>query len=122
MESAIDHLGSVSRTYQKAADDYRGIAVRAAQAEAEHRTARAKAILSIKARAERMSQGEAEARADADDRIAGLYLARLIAAAEADAHREKLRQLREQLATGRTRAASERAVDEIHARGLSGAA
>jgi len=36
--------------------------------------------------------------------------------------REKLRQLREQVATGRTAVASERTADSFHAQGLSGAA
>jgi hypothetical protein len=121
--SAIARLGVVSRAYEIAADEYRGIAVAAAQSEAAHKAARAKAILREKAREDvRMSHAEAEARAEADDEIAGLYLDRMVKAALADSHREKLRQLREQVATGRTAGASEREVDRIHAGGLSGAA
>jgi hypothetical protein len=121
--SAISRLGEVSRAYETAAGEYRAIAVRAAEAEAAHKTARAKAILKAKAsETERISHAEAETRAEADDHIAGLYRERLISSALADSHREKLRQLREQVATGRTAVTSEREVDRIHAGGLSGAA
>lgn len=121
--SALRRLGEVSRAYELAADQYRDIAIKAAEAEAAHKVARAKAILQYKAsETERISHAEAETRAEADDHIAGLYLERVITAAKADAHREKLRQLREQVATGRTAVASEREIDRIHADGLSGAA
>lgn len=121
--SALRRLGEVSRAYEIAAGEYRDIAVRAAEAEAAHKAARAKAILKAKAsETERISHAEAEARAEADDVIAGLYRERLISSALADSHREKLRQLREQVATGRTAVASEREVDRIHAGDMSGAA
>ena len=121
--SAIRRLGEVSRAYELAADEYRAIALRAAEAEAAHKSARARMILQVKAReTERISHAEAEARAEADEEIAGLYRNRLITAALQDSHREKLRQLREQVATGRTAVTSEREIDKIHAGGLSGAA
>ena len=121
--SALARLGAVSRAYEIAADEYRGIAQAAAEAEAAHKAARAKAILRFKAdETQRMSHAEAETRAEADETIADLYRQRLIAGALADSAREKLRQLREQVATGRTAVASERAVDGLHANGLSGAA
>lgn len=121
--SAIQRLGAVSRAYEVAADEYREIAQRSALAEAAHKCARAKKILAVKADdTQRMSHAEAETRAEADDEIAGLYRERLCAAALADSAREKLRQLREQVATGRTAVASERAVDELHSRNLTGAA
>lgn len=123
MKSASQRLGEVSRAYEIAADEYRVIAQRAAEAEAAHKSARAKKILAAKADdSQRMSHAEAETRAEADDSIAVLYRERLIAAALADSAREKLRQLREQNANGRTAVASDRAVDEFHARGLTGAA
>lgn len=124
----MGRLGAVSRAYEIAVDAYRQIALDAAAAEAEHKTARAKAILACKAgtgpegQKVRMSHAEAETRAEADDRIAELYLKRLTTAAIADSHREKLRQLREQVATGRTAVASERAADQFHAEGRTGAA
>jgi hypothetical protein len=120
--SALDRLGVVSRAYEAAADEYRQIAHDAALAEAAHKAARAKAILSAKASGERVSHAEAETRAEADDDIAGLYQDRLVKAAFADSHREKLRQLREQVATGRTAVVAERDVDRFHAQGLTGAA
>lgn len=121
--SAIARLGAVSREYERLADEYRDVAVAAAEAEAAHKVARAKAILQAKAsETERISHAEAEARAEAGDDIANLYRNRLITAALADSHREKLRQLREQIATGRTAVTTERAIDQIHAQGTSGAA
>lgn len=119
----MERLGAVSRAYEQAVNAYRQVALDAAVAEAEHRAERAKAVLRFKAcETERISNAEAEARAEADDRIAGLYLRRLTTAAEADAHRERLRQLREQVATGRTAVASERAQDQLHADRATGAA
>lgn len=120
--TALGRLGDVSRAYELAADEYRGIAQRAAEAEAAHKAARAKAILRYKAAGERVSHAEAETRAEAEDEIAELFRDRLITAALADSAREKLRQLREQVATGRTAVASERAVDSFHAQGITGAA
>lgn len=121
--SAIRRLGEVSRAYELAADEYRAIALRAAEAEAAHKSARARMILQVKAsETERISHAEAEARAEANEEIANRYRERLIAAALQDSHREKLRQLKEQLAVGRTAAASERLVDQLHSDGVTGAA
>lgn len=120
--SALAHLGRISRAYEIAADEYREIAQRAAETEAAHKTARAKSILRFKAAGERVSHAEAETRAEAEEDIAVLFRERLIAAALADSAREKLRQLREQVSVGRTAVASERAVDDFHGRGITGAA
>jgi hypothetical protein len=124
--SAMFRLGEVSRAYEIAAGEYPAVALEAAVAEAEHRTARAKAILTVKARAkgesERISHAEAETRAEADDTVAALYLRRLTTAAIAESHRERLRQLREQVAVGRTAVASERLQDQLHSEGRTGAA
>lgn len=117
-----EHLRRVSIAYEKAANDYHGIARAAAVAEAEHKAERAKAVLRYRAAEDVRSHAEAEARADADDRIAALYQARLIAAALADSSKQKLLQLREQVATGRTAVASDRVADQQHAAGLTGAA
>jgi hypothetical protein len=120
--SALDRLGVISRAYEKAADEYRDVALAAATAEAAHKTARAKAILHFKATAERrVSHAEAECWAEANDEVAGLYLERLTTAALADSARQKLAQLREQVGVGRTAAAAERLVDQVHAQGWSGA-
>lgn len=120
--SGLDHLSAVSLEYQRWADDYRDVATAAARAKAVYTTQRAKAVLRLKAGAERMSVAEAETRADADDEIAELNQTRLVSEAVADAHREKLRQLRERIATGRTYAATEREIDRMHAAGHGGAA
>lgn len=118
----LERLGEVSRAYEGMADGYQQVLLEAAAAEAAHKTARAKAILRFKAGEERVSHAEAESRAEADDTVAALYLERLTTAAVAESHREKLRQLREQTANGRTAVASDRVVDEMHARGITGAA
>ncbi len=122
----IQQLGVVSREYEKQADAYQQVALNAAVAEAAHKSARAKAILAVKAipkgESQRISHAEAETRAEADDTVGALFLERLTTAALADSHREKLRQLREQVATGRTAVASDRAADVHHAAGLTGAA
>lgn len=118
--SALDRLGEVSREYQRMADAYRQVAMDAAAAEAEHKARKAQVILSAKADGERVSHAEAESRAEADENVAALYRDRLVKAAMADAHREKLRQLREQVANGRTYVASEREVDRMHAEGNGG--
>lgn len=120
--SPLERLGEVSRAYEAMADGYQAVLLQAAAAEAAHKTARAKAILRFKAGEERVSHAEAESRAEADDVVAGLYLERLTTAAVAESHREKLRQLREQVANGRTAVASDRAADAHHAAGLTGAA
>lgn len=122
-QTARERLAEVSREYERAAGEYRDVAVAAALAEAAHKQARAKAILRCKADdSVRMSHAEAETRAEADDDIADLYRQRLVTAAVADSHRERLRQLREQVATGRTAVVGDRETDRIHAAGLDGAA
>jgi hypothetical protein len=114
--SALARLGELSKAYESATIEYEQLAHDAAVAEATHKAARAKAILRFKAsETERISHAEAETRAEADDEIAGLYRDRLIKVAKADAQRETLRRLREQVATGRTFAASDRANDQFQA-------
>ena len=120
--SALERLGAVSREYQTAAQGYEAIAVAAAESESLHKTERAKKLLSIKATEERMSHAEAEARAEADDYIAGLYRDRLVKAAQAEAARARLAQLREQVAVGRSVVTSERAADQFHSERIGGAA
>jgi len=116
----LEHLGNVSRQYQLKAHEYRGILVAAAKAEAAHKSARAQAILRARADGERVSHATAETMAEADDHIARLYLNRLVTAAEAEAHKAQLQQLREQVANGRTFVASAREVDKMHAEGRAG--
>lgn len=117
MTDALGHLGSVSVAYQRMADSYRGVLVAAAEAEAAHVSARARRILAAIAEGEKVSHAKAETIAEADEDVAQLHRERLVARATADAHRNKLHQLREQVANGRTLAASEREIDKIHADG-----
>lgn len=115
MTEALGHLGNVSRTYAIKAAEFRDIAVAAAKAEALHKSAKAKAILRAQADGEGLSHNRAETIADADDEIGRLLTDRLVAAALADAHKEQLRQLREQVANGRTMVVNAREIDRLHA-------
>lgn len=120
--TALAHLGDVSVEYQRWADKAREVLVNAAQAEAEYRSEKAKKKLWFRDQGGAKSDAEAETRADADDHIADLLQRRLVARAVADAHLEKLRQLRSQNENGRTYASTERELDKLHAQGRAGAA
>lgn len=120
--TGIRHLGEVSREYQIKADEYRDVATAAAENEAAYKSTRARVALRFKDSGDCRSMTEAEARADADENVAALLRDRLVSAAIADAHREKLRQLREQVASGRTYVASERELDRMHGDGHGGGA
>lgn len=86
---------------------YSGTAIKAAEAEAAHKALRAKRVLLAKANGVK-SIAEAEFTAEADEDVSQAYLARLISAAEADAHRESLRTIRTNQEALRTMAASHR--------------
>jgi hypothetical protein len=113
MTEALGQLGKVSRQYQVAAQAYHEIAVTAAKAKAAHISGRAQRVLLALSEGAG-SHAKGETIADADDEVASLYRKRLVAEAEVDAARQQLNQLREQVANGRTFAASEREVDKIH--------
>lgn len=115
--SALAHLGQVSALYAELAQAYEAVALTAANAEAEHKRARAQTILRVKASEERMSHAEAETRAEADEHVAELYRQRVTTAAVADAHRARLSQLKEQVAVGRSFAVAERTADTLETRG-----
>lgn len=119
---ALSHLASVSVEYTTWATSYAGVLTAAAQAEAAHKTARAKFMLAARATGECRSMTEAETRAEADDTIADLYLTRLTTRAVADSHLEKLRQLRAQCDNGRSYSSYEKELDRLHADGRTGAA
>lgn len=118
---SLERLGEVSRAYEQKANEFAAVVTAAAEAEAGHKAERARAVLRFRAESDCRSMAEAEARAEADEQIAELYRQRLIAAAVADAHREKLRQLREQISYGRTHVVAEREADKLHASGYGGA-
>lgn len=116
MTDSLAHLGNVSRAYQIKAGEYEVVLVAAAKAEAAHKSARARAILSAMAEGG-VSHAKAETIAEADEDVATLYQDRLVTQAMAEAHRAQLLQLREQVANGRTFVASAREVDKMHAEG-----
>lgn len=115
MNEAIQRLRATSDSFEAKANMTRDTYAAAARADAAHKRERAKAVLRFKAGAERMTQAEAETRADADDVISQLYLSKVIAAAESDALKDKLRQLKEREASCRTEVTTEREADRIHA-------
>lgn len=122
----LERLVHYALAYEDAANKFGDVTFQAAAAEAEHKAARAKAILAYKAKGlkagNRVSHAEAETAAEADDEVADLYMARLTSAAVADSARQKLFQLREMVGVARTVVASDRAADMHHASGYSGAA
>jgi hypothetical protein len=115
MSEAIQRLRRVSDTYEEKATESPAMYETAARAEAYYRAERAKAVLRHKASADRMSVAEAETRADADNQIYQLHTDRLVSAALAEAHKDRLRQLKEREASCRTEVTTEREADRIHA-------
>jgi len=111
--AGIAHLARTAVEYGVQADAYPAVNDAAARAEAAHKTARAKAILRARADGCR-SMAEAEVQAEADDHIADLLMTRLTTRAKADAHLEKLRQLRSQSEAARSYQAAERELDRFH--------
>lgn len=102
----LERLGDLSMQY--ATVDYPAAAQEAAQAEATHKTMRAKRVMLAKARDGIRSISEAETIAEADDEVAAAYLQRLASAAHADSLREALRSIRTNQDSLRTAAASHR--------------
>jgi len=89
------------------AQEFAGLAVESAAAEATHKTLRAKRILAAQAGGIKSISG-AEAVADADDAVAGALMERLVSNAQAEACREALRSIRTNQDGLRTAAASHR--------------
>lgn len=112
---SLAHLARVSQEYATAAEQYPTLATAAAEAEAEYKTAKARFMLTVKAEGPKVSVAEAEMRADADEDIARLFMLRETTKALANAHLERLRQLRMQCEVGRSFAASERDADRLTA-------
>lgn len=115
MNEAIQRLRATSDSFEAKANMTRDVYTAAARADAAYKRDRAKAVLKFKATVERMTQAEAETRADADDVISTLYLTKVIANAEQEALKDKLRQLKEREASCRTEVTTEREADRIHA-------
>jgi hypothetical protein len=115
VNEAVQRLRATSDDFEAKANMTRDVYTEAARADAAYKRERAKAVLKFKAGAERMPQSEAETRADADDMISTLHLKKVIASAEAEALKDKLRQLKEREASCRTEVTTEREADRIHA-------
>jgi len=115
VSEAIRRLRWVSDQYEAKASESAALYEVAARAEADYRAERAKAVLRHKASRERMSVAEAETRADADTQIYQLHTDRLVSSALAEAHKDRLRQLKEREASCRTEVTTEREADRIHA-------
>lgn len=109
MNRLTDQMATVVALYQTQA-------VAAAQAEAEHKRERAKRVLQALHEKEAKSAVMAENIAEADDVVADLLSRRLIAAAIADATKQKLLSMRAELDFERSLMADRRAADEFHAR------
>jgi hypothetical protein len=95
---------------------YRTEAIAAAEAEAHHKRHRAKRFLQAMHDGEAKSAVMAENIAEADDVVADLLSRRLIAAAIADATKQKLLSLRAEMDMLRSEMADRRMHDEFHSR------
>lgn len=115
MNEAIQRLRATSDNFELKANLTRDTYRAAASADAAYKRERAKAVLKFKASGPGMSQSEAETRADADEVISRLHLDKVIANAEMESLKDKLRQLKEREASCRTETTTERELDRIHA-------
>lgn len=89
-------------------------AIESAKAEAAHKSARAKRYLRARHSGEAKSAADAEQMAEADDEVSDLLSKRLIAAAIADATKQKIFSLREEIGMARSEMANQRAHDQIY--------
>lgn len=94
---------------------YHQQAVEAAEAEAAHKSGRARRYLKARHEGEAKSAADAEMVADADNEVADLHSRRLISAAIADATKQKLMSLREEIGMVRSEMANAREMDKFHA-------
>lgn len=90
-------------------------AIEAAQAEAAHKSGRARRCLQAKHSGEAKSAAEAEWVGDSDQTVADLLARRLITAAVADATKQRILSLREAVNYERSLMADRRAADTLHA-------
>lgn len=109
--AVLDELERLNDTSMDLVRQYREHARAAAEAEASHKSARARRILLAKAsrtEGRAMPISEAEVTAEADPEVSSLYMTRLTSAAMADATKEALRTIRTNQDGLRTAAASHR--------------
>lgn len=93
---------------------YHEQAIEAAKAEAAHKSARARRYLKARHTGEAKSAADAEQVAEADDEVADLHSLRLISAAIADATKQKILSLREEIGMVRSEMANQREADKFH--------
>lgn len=119
--TATQRMAWWSRSYWTECDRYRGMAVSAAEAEANYRQVKAQAVLRFRAAQDgRGSMDLANAQADADDTVATACLAYKVQTAIADAQQKLLRQLDSAVQACRTEVASDREADKLAAAGADG--
>lgn len=116
-----DNLGQLSQQLDLTVHEFGAAAREAAEAEAAHKTARAKRVLRARADGVR-SISEAEFIAEADDNVADLYMRRLTTAAVAESFRQRINSLRERINVGRSLYATQREADRLHAHNAGGSA
>ena len=122
-EEVLGELERLNDLSMEKVREFQGLAVESAEAEATHKTMRAKRILQAQADAKvttgkSMSVAQAEVVAEADDEVAAAYFARLSASALAEACRESMRSIRSNQEALRTAAASAR--DSVTGPGYNG--
>lgn len=118
--TALAQLGRVSRLYESLTVEYRDVCKEAAETEADYR--RMKAVFITRATADGMAVGKAEYAADADKEVAAACMAYKLAAGLAEAAKQRLIQLREQVATGRSVLVTDRESDRIATTNIAGRA
>jgi hypothetical protein len=109
------NVGQLCRDLESAVREYAQQAEKSAQAESDYKRYRAKRILRAKAEEGVKAISEAEYVADADDAVADLRQAHLIATAIAESTKHRIGMLKERIGLGRSLIASEREADKFHA-------
>lgn len=122
-EAVLSELERLNDLSMERVAEFRHQAVQAAEAEARHKSERAKRVLRAQAgskiaQGKSMSVAQAEVVAEADDEVATLYMKRLTSAAIAESTREAMRSIRSNQEALRTAAASAR--DSVTGPGYNG--
>lgn len=117
--SLADDVGLRCRELATVVDQYREELTKKAETESEFKKERAKRILRARANGEATSAAQAEVVADADDLIADLRLASLIAEGIAKSTKERIDSLKERIGWGRSLYATQREQDRLHSQDRS---
>lgn len=121
MSSTATNVAKLCVDLDRKVHEYAEAVATRARAEVNYKSERAKRILRAKSDGAK-SVAEAETIADADEGIADLRLAYLIAEGTADACGRAIGALRERIGYGRSLIATERETDRLHSQGVGGAA